>query len=90
MCQVWGMRWGFIIERHFGFFYRVMKQRGYYSFANPLVDPVSALHAMIEGEPEDLGEYPHMPACSGVEPPRYKMRLSDSYFKLEGEEWILT
>jgi len=84
------MRWGFIIERHFGFFYRVMKQRGYYSFANPLVDPVSALHAMIEGEPEDLGEYPHMPACSGVEPPRYKMRLSDSYFKLEGEEWILT
>ncbi|GHP00430.1 hypothetical protein KSF_104770 [Reticulibacter mediterranei] len=70
------------------FFYRVMKQRGCYSFANPLVDPVSALHAMIEEEPEDRGEYPHMPDCSGVEPPRYKMRLSDSYFKLEGEEWI--
>jgi integrase len=69
-------------------FYRVMKQHGYYAFANPLVDPVSALHAMIEEEPESLSEYPHMPDCSGMELPRYKTRLSDSYFKLEGEEWI--
>ena len=70
------------------FFYRVMKQRGYYAFANPLVDPVSALHAMLEEEPEDLSEYPRLPDCSGVERPRHTMRLSDSYFKLEGEEWI--
>lgn len=68
-------------------FYRVMKQRGSYTFANPLVDPVSALHTLIE-EHEDQSSPPRMPACSGVEPPRHKMRLSDSYFKLEGEEWI--
>jgi hypothetical protein len=66
----------------------MMKQRGDYSFVNPLVDPVSALHAMLEEEPENSGEYPHMPDCSGVEPSHHKMRLSDSYFKLEGEEWI--
>ncbi len=69
-------------------FYRVMKQRGYYAFANPLVDPVSALHAMLEEEPEDLSEPPRMPDCSGVERSRHKARLSDSYFKLAGEEWI--
>ncbi len=70
------------------FFYRVMKQRGDYAFANPLVDPVSALHAMMEEAPEDLSEYPRLPECSGVERPRHQVRLSDSYFKLEGEEWI--
>jgi hypothetical protein len=69
-------------------FYRVMKQRGYYTFANPLVDPVSALHALIEEEPECLSEHPRLPDCSGVESPRHKMRLSDSYFKLEGEQWL--
>ena len=70
------------------FFYHIMKQRGYYSFPNPLVDPVSALHAIMEDESEELSEYPRMPDCSGVEAPHRKARLSDSYFKLEGEEWI--
>ena len=65
-----------------------MKQRGYYAFANPLVDPMSALHAMMEEAPEDLSEYLRLPDYSGVERPRHKMRLSDSYFKPEGEEWI--
>lgn len=65
-----------------------MKQRGYYAFANPLVDPVSALHALMDDTLEDQSSPPHMPECSGVEPPRHTMRLSDSYFKLEGEEWI--
>lgn len=65
-----------------------MKQRNYYAFTNPLVDPVSALYTMLEEEPEDQSSLPQMPDCSGVERPRHKMRLSDSYFKLEGEEWI--
>lgn len=70
-------------------FYRVIRQRGYYAFANPLVDPVSALQALIEEEPEDSSACPHMPDCSGVvERANHKRRLSDSYFKLEGEEWI--
>ena len=69
-------------------FYRVMKQRGHYSFANPLVDLASALHALMEEEPENASAYPRMPECSGVEPPHHKKRLSDSYFKLDGEEWI--
>jgi len=49
---------------------------------------MSALHVLLEEEPDELGEYPRLPDCSGVEPPRDKRRLSDSYFKLEGEEWI--
>jgi integrase len=33
-------------------------------------------------------EHPRLPDISGVEKPRHKQRLSDSYFKLEGETWI--
>ena len=69
-------------------FYQVMKQQGYYPFANPLVDPVSTLYTEVEQQMDRLDEYPRLPAISGVEKPRHKQRLSDSYFKLEGETWI--
>ncbi len=69
-------------------FYRVMKQRGDYPFANPLIDPVSSLYKMVEEQVEDISQYPEQPEVSGVELPRRKTRLSDSYFKLQGEEWI--
>lgn len=69
-------------------FYRVMKQRGYYPFANPLVDPVSTLYSAVEEHLNETDAYPRLPDISGVETPRHKLRLSDSYFKLEGETWI--
>jgi Phage integrase family len=69
-------------------FYRVMKQRGYYPFANPLIDPVSTLYSVVEEHLSETTEYPRLPDISGVEKPRQKPRLSDSYFKLEGETWI--
>ncbi len=69
-------------------FYRVMKQQGYYPFANPLIDPVSTLYTEVEEQMNGSDEYPRLPDISGVEKPRHKQRLSDSYFKLEGETWI--
>lgn len=69
-------------------FYRIMKQQGYYPFANPLVDPVSALYTAVEEQIARPDEYPRLPDISGVEKPRHKQHLSDSYFKLEGETWI--
>ena len=69
-------------------FYRVMKQQGYYPFANPLVDPVSTPYSAVEEHMNETDEYPCLPDISGVEKPRHKQRLSDSYFKLEGETWI--
>src|SRR5260370_21051131 len=69
-------------------FYRVMKQKGYYPFANPLVDPISTLYTAVEKQIDESDQYPRLPDISGVEKPRHKQRLSDSYFKLEGETWI--
>lgn len=69
-------------------FYQVMKQQGYYAFANPLIDPVSALCTAVEEQIDRPNSYPRLPDISGVEKPRHKQRLSDSYFKLEGETWI--
>lgn len=68
-------------------FYRVMRQRGYYPFMNPLVDPLSALYVTIDEQTED-DVFPRMPDSSGIAPPRHRQRLSDSYFKLEGETWV--
>jgi len=65
-----------------------MKQQGYYPFANPLIDPVSTLYTEVEEQMNGSDEYPRLPDISGVEKPRHKQRLSDSYFKLEGETWI--
>lgn len=71
-------------------FYSVMVQRGYYIFRNPLQDRLSSLFAQLEDEQIAQDEPPRMPERSGVVPPRakQKQRLSDSYFKLEKEEWV--
>ena len=69
-------------------FYRIMKQQGRYTYANPLVDPTSTFYALLDEVAEKGDDPPRMPQCSGVEFPRRKQRLSDSYFKLEDEIWI--
>lgn len=69
-------------------FYRVMQEQRRYPHGNPLVESVSATITEVEQALEREGEPPRMPDVSGVEEPRRKQRLSDSYFKLEGEEWV--
>lgn len=73
-------------------FYQIMRERELYTFANPLVDSISTTIAEVvahvarsEGEQAP----PRMPDQSGVEAPRNrpKHRLTDSYYKLEHEEW---
>jgi hypothetical protein len=63
-------------------FYRVMADRHYYPYSNPLVDNLSVTLSKVEEKP------PRMPDISGVVLPDRKQRLSDSYFKLEGDTWI--
>jgi integrase len=73
-------------------YYQIMRERQMYPFANPLVDSMSATIAaavaQVERE-EDEHEAPRMPDQSGVEAPRKKPkhRLTDSYYKLEHDEW---
>ena len=71
-------------------FYSVMIQQGYYLFSNPLQDRLSSLLINLEDDQTSLDELPQMPERSGVVPPRskQKQRLSDSYFKLENDEWV--
>jgi integrase len=71
-------------------FYSVMIQRGYYLFSNPLQDRLSALLINLEDDLTTQDGLPQMPERSGVVPPRpkHKQRLSDSYFKLEKEDWV--
>src|SRR5260370_18681032 len=71
---------------------QVMREREQYSFANPLVDSMSttitaALAHLEQAESERT--LPRMPDRSGVETPRPKpeRRLTDSYYKLEHDEW---
>jgi integrase len=73
-------------------FYQVMRERELYAFANPLVDSMSATIAAAVAHvarEEDEPAPPRMPDQSGVEAPRNrpKHRLTDSYYKLEHEEW---
>jgi integrase len=68
-------------------FYRVVQEAGYYPYSNPLVDSVAATTELLRQLEADT-ETPRMPVESGVTAPRRKQRLSDSYFKLQGEEWI--
>jgi len=73
-------------------YYQIMRERELYSFANPLVDSMSATIAaavaQVEREEEEQ-KPPRMPDQSGVEAPRKKPthRLTDSYYKLEHDEW---
>lgn len=69
-------------------FYRIMKQQGHYPSANPLVDPVASFYLLLDQQADDVDAYSSLPEISGVVPPQQKQRLSDSYFKLEGETWI--
>jgi len=73
-------------------FYQIMRQHNLYTFVNPLIDSMSATIAAalthLENE-EDGKTPPRMPDQSGVETPhsKPKHRLTDSYYKLEHEEW---
>jgi len=71
-------------------FYSVMIQHGYYCYSNPLQDRLSSLLTHLETDQTAQDEPPQMPERSGVVPPRskQKQRLSDSYFKLEKEDWV--
>ncbi len=74
-------------------FYQIMRQHGLYHFTNPLVDSMSATiaaalaHLDHEADPQSP---PRMPDQSGVEAPRNKPshRLTDTYYKLERDEWM--
>ncbi len=73
-------------------YYQIMRERQMYPFANPLIDSMSvtiaAAMAHLEREEHEQAA-PPMPPQSGVEAPkpRSKQRLTDSYYKLEHEEW---
>ncbi len=73
-------------------YYHIMREQKLYPFANPLVDSMSATiataMAQVEREKDEQNP-PPMPLESGVEAPRNKPkhRLTDSYYKLEHEEW---
>jgi integrase len=73
-------------------FYTIMRQCGIYKFHNPMVDAMSSTIASVLAHlDDDDGEnHPRMPDESGVSEPRPKPahRLTDSYFKLEQEEWV--
>jgi hypothetical protein len=69
------------------FFYRVLREEGIYAHENPLVDQVSMSLATIEQmATDDSRRTPRLPERSGVVEPRSRARLSDSYFKLVGED----
>jgi integrase len=68
-------------------FYKVMKGHGYYPFDNPLVDGAASTLEAVLWELEGEAEYPRMPDHSGVQAPHHR-RLTDSYFKLVGDEWV--
>jgi integrase len=73
-------------------YYQLMREQKLYSFANPLVDSmhvtIAAALAHLEREEKEQ-KPPRMPDQSGVEAPRRrpKHRLTDSYYKLERDEW---
>ncbi|PYS94524.1 MAG: hypothetical protein DMF64_00500 [Acidobacteria bacterium] len=73
-------------------FYRVMSQAGFYGYNNPLVDSTRSAITDVEEILNEEDEPPRIPAISGVvespDEPDRRRRLSDSYFKLEGEQWV--
>lgn len=72
--------------------YDVLIDRGFYSFANPLVheDAAQALAEFRRGERQAVraatGRNP-MPAVSGIDEPSGNLRLSQNYFRLVNREW---
>lgn len=71
-------------------FYVVMREVGCYTAENPLIDVTSRV--INDVQDDDLGgdkdDPPSMPEISGVEPTRSHRRLTDSFFKLVGREWV--
>jgi len=72
------------------FFYRVAKAHGYYLYDNPLIgtftETVEAARQQLVHK-RDLPARPKMPDRSGIDMPRRKGRLTDSYFLLK-DTWI--
>ena len=73
-------------------FYQVMRERELYPFANPLVDSMHATVTAVLAQGEQAEEEqsaPAMPARSGVAVPKVspKHRLTDTYYKVEHDEW---
>jgi integrase len=73
--------------------YGVMVSKGYYPYPdNPLVESVSKLSAealaALEEMEEEVREFPRMSPLGGTEEPQRKRRLSDSYFRIQGDEWL--
>jgi integrase len=69
-------------------FYRVMRVQGCYPYDNPLVDRLAATLGAVLERLESPEAFPRMPERSGVVEPRSRRRLSDSYFRLAGREWV--
>jgi integrase len=71
-------------------FYDVMREVGCYAGVNPLVDLTLRARSEVEADASgaDVDDLPRMPDISGVEPARSRRRLTDSFFKLVGREWI--
>jgi hypothetical protein len=70
--------------------YVVMREVGCYTAENPLIDVTSRVLNDIEGDDRNCesNDPPRMPDISGVEPSRSHRRLTDSFFKLVGKEWV--
>ena len=69
-------------------FYVVMREVGCYTAENPLVDVTSRANDVEGDESGDGDDPPRMPDINGVEPRRSHRRLTDSFFKQVGEEWV--
>jgi hypothetical protein len=67
-----------------------MVNKAYYPFGdNPLRDSVSSqISDLLSDLEAENQEYPRMSELGGTEEPRRKRRLSDSYFRVKGDEWI--
>jgi hypothetical protein len=72
-------------------FYRVMRSAGLYADAHPLIDAIiSSTADVLDRLRVEAGVAPAMPAISGLAVPdaRPNHRLSDSYFRLRGSDWV--
>jgi integrase len=67
-----------------------MREVGCYTAENPLIDVTSrVLSDVVDDDFDgDRSEPPRMPDISGVELPRSRRRLTDSFFKLVGKDWV--
>jgi hypothetical protein len=68
-----------------------MREIGCYAAENPLTEVAtrrSADDSDASESDEPAGRPPRMPDYSGIEDPRTRRRLTDSFFKLVGKEWI--